>query len=212
MFESGRPARLDSFADASGPVGAEGRDIGFRSAVRTPVFVEGRLWGVVILGSILERPLPEGIEAGLVNFTELVAMAIATAESRAELARLADEQAALRRVATLVAGGALPEAVFEAVLDELGRLLGVDLASICRYEGDRAVTWVANWGRAHEYFPLGTRRALGGRNLATIVFETGRSARMDAGGGRDATGKGVRSRHRGDRPVVWRRLVKHGSL
>jgi hypothetical protein len=108
---------------------------------------------VVILGSILEAPLPEGIEAGLVNLTELVAMAIATAESRAELARLADEQAALRRVATLVAGGALPEAVFEAVLDEHGRLLEVDLVSICRYEGDRAVTWVANWAGPTSTFP-----------------------------------------------------------
>jgi signal transduction histidine kinase len=179
VFETGRPARLDSFADASGPVGAASREIGFRSAVGTPVLVEGRLWGVVIVGSILERPLPEGIEPRLVNFTELVATAIANAESRAELARLADEQAALRRVATLVAGGALPEAVFEAVLDELGRLLRVDLASICRYEGDRAITWVANWGRAHEHFPVGSQRTLGGKNLGTIVLETGRSARID---------------------------------
>jgi len=123
--------------------------------------------------------IPEDAEARLANFTELLAMAIANAESRAELARLADEQAALRRVATLVAGGASPEAVFDAVLDELGRLLDIDLASICRYEGEGAITWVANWGRAHEHFPIGSRRPLGGRNLGTIVFETGRSARID---------------------------------
>jgi signal transduction histidine kinase len=99
--------------------------------------------------------------------------------SAEELSALAQEQAALRRVATLVARGARPEEVFAAVLDEVGRLFRVELASICRYEGDGTVSWVANWGRAAEHFPVGSRRVLGGRNLGTLVFETGRSARMD---------------------------------
>jgi signal transduction histidine kinase len=96
-----------------------------------------------------------------------------------ELRVLAEEQAALRRVATLVARGTRPEEVFAAVVDEVGRLLPVDLASICRYESDGTLTWVASWGRACEHFPVGTRRMLGGENLGTIVFETGRSARID---------------------------------
>jgi signal transduction histidine kinase len=180
VFETGRPARVENYADTSGPLADVARDLGIGSGVGTPVVVEGHLWGLVSIYTTVGQPIPADAEARLTDFTELLATAIANAESRAELARLADEQAALRRVATLVAGGAPPEAVFEAVLNELGRLLHVDLASICRYEGDGAITWVANWGRAHEHFPVGSRRPLGGRNLGTIVFETGHSARIDS--------------------------------
>src|SRR6202022_3742073 len=84
-------------ADASGPLGVGGRERGFRSAVATPIIVEGSLWGVVIAGSTLEQPMPADTEARLADFTELLATAIANAESRAGLARLAEEQAALRR-------------------------------------------------------------------------------------------------------------------
>jgi signal transduction histidine kinase len=125
------------------------------------------------------RPLPTDTEARLASFTELVATAIANAESRAVLARLAAEQAALRRVATLVARGTRPEEVFARVLDEVGQLLRVDLASICRYESDETISFVASWGRAREHFPAGSRQMLGGKNLGTIVLETGRSARID---------------------------------
>jgi signal transduction histidine kinase len=85
----------------------------------------------------------------------------------------------LRRVATLVARGTLPDEVFATVLDEVGQLLRVDMASICRYESDRTLSWVASWGRAREHFPAGSRRMLGGENLGTIILETGRSARID---------------------------------
>ena len=67
--------------------------------------------------------LPVGTEARLASFTELVATAIANTDSRIGLARLAEEQAALRRVATLVAHGVPPEEVFAAVAEEVGRLL-----------------------------------------------------------------------------------------
>jgi signal transduction histidine kinase len=96
-----------------------------------------------------------------------------------ELRVLAEEQAALRRVATLVARGTQPEQVFAAVVEEIGRLFAVDMASMCRYEPDGTLTFVAAWGRAGEHFPVGSRQLLGGKNLATIVFETGRSARID---------------------------------
>jgi signal transduction histidine kinase len=96
-----------------------------------------------------------------------------------ELRVLAEEQAALRRVATLVARGTPPERVFAAVLEEIGQLLGVDLASMGRYDADGSLTFVAAWGTASKHLPVGTRRPLGGKNLATIVFETGRSTRID---------------------------------
>jgi signal transduction histidine kinase len=101
-------------------------------------------------------------------------------EARAEELRvLAEEQAALRRVATLVARGTRQEEVFAAVVEEIGRLLPIELASMARYASDGTLMFVAAWGRAGEYFPVGSRRMLGGKNLGTIVFETGRSARID---------------------------------
>jgi GAF domain-containing protein len=95
VVESGRPARMDDFADASGPVGVAAREAGYRSAVGTPIIVEGRLWGVMTGASLAEETLPSDTEARLASFTDLVATAIANAESRAELAVLAEEQAAL---------------------------------------------------------------------------------------------------------------------
>ena len=83
--------------------------------------------------------LPADTEARLASFTELVATAIANTDSRTELTRLAEEQAALRRVATLVAAGAPPEEAFTAVAEEAGRLLLVDVANMCRYEPDGMV-------------------------------------------------------------------------
>src|SRR5215218_1544849 len=135
VFETGRSARIDSYGDASGRLGVAMRERALSSAVGAPIVVEGRVWGVMTLAST-EQPLPADTEARLASFTELVATAIANAESRAGLARLAEEQAALRRVATLVARGRRPEEVFAAVLDEVGRLLSVDLASLVRYEPD----------------------------------------------------------------------------
>jgi signal transduction histidine kinase len=86
VFETGRPARLDRYSAAFGPLGITGRELGMRASVATPIIVEGRTWGVVVTGSTVEQSLPTDIESRLENFTELVATAIANAESRAELA------------------------------------------------------------------------------------------------------------------------------
>jgi signal transduction histidine kinase len=179
VFETARSARIDKYDDATGPLGLAARDTGVRSAVGTPITVEGQLWGIVVAGSRREQPLPADTEARLASFTELVATAIANTESRAGLARLAEEQAALRRVATLVARGAPPDEVFAAVVDEVGQLLPVDLASMSRYESDGTLTFIATSGSRGEPFAVGNRRMLGGENLGTIVFETGRAARLD---------------------------------
>jgi signal transduction histidine kinase len=77
---------MDTFAEASGPVGVTARKAGYRSAVGTPIVVEGRLWGVMTLASSAEQPVPGDTEARLASFTELVATAIANADSRSELA------------------------------------------------------------------------------------------------------------------------------
>jgi signal transduction histidine kinase len=85
VFETGRPARIDDYADASGPLGDTAREDRVGSSVATPIIVEGRLWGVIATYALLGQPLPTDTEARLATFTELVSTAIANAESRAEL-------------------------------------------------------------------------------------------------------------------------------
>jgi signal transduction histidine kinase len=180
VFETARPARVESYANATGPLGAIAREYGASSGVGTPVIVEGHVWGVMAVYSSLEEPLPADTEARLASFTELLATAIANAEGRARLARLAEEQAALRRVATLVARGAVPEELFAAVTGETGRLLGAHLAGMARYETDDTVTVLATWAAEEEQHPLVPGPwPLEGGDLASTVFETGRPVRID---------------------------------
>lgn len=206
VFETGRPARIDNHATASGAARSSARETGFRSAAATPIIVEGRLWGVVLVGSSEEEPLPADTEPRLANFTDLVATAIANTESRACLARLAEEQAALRRVATLVARGALPAEVFAAVVEEAGRLLPVDFAGMGRYDPDGRGTIVAASSQLGDRFPVGGRWTLGGKNVSTIVAQTSRAARLD--GYADASGPlGVALRERGFRSSVGTPII-----
>jgi signal transduction histidine kinase len=210
VFKTGRPVRMDDYADASGRAGVNARDNGIRSSVGSPIVVEGRLWGLVGAASS-EQPLPADTEARLASFTELVATAIANAEGRAALARLADEQAALRRVATLVARGALPEEVFAAVTEEIGQLLPVDSASMGRYESDGKVVFVASWGRAVNFVPVGSRWNANRKNVGALVFETGRSVRIDDYA--DASGLvGVNAREHGLHSAVGTPIVVEGRL
>jgi signal transduction histidine kinase len=178
VYETGRPGRIESYADDSS-IGAVTVKAGVRSAVGTPITVEGRLWGVISVGSSLAQPLPPDAEERLASFTELVATAIANAESRASLARVAEEQAALRRVATLVAQGAAPEQVFAAVTEEFARLVPVDAAAMARFEPDDTVLYVASWGKAVDFLAVGSRWTLDGKNVATAVYETGQPTRVD---------------------------------
>jgi signal transduction histidine kinase len=183
VFEAGRPARIDRYAESSsGPLGVVVREAALRSAVGTPIIVDGRLWGLIAAGSSLEPPLPADAETRLASFTELVATAVANTDGRAALARLAEEQAALRQVATLVAHGAAPEQVFAAVAEEVGGLLEVDYTVLIRSDPQDMITVVGAWtatGGAPPS-PVGSRFDLGGRNVSTLTLRTGRPARLDA--------------------------------
>jgi signal transduction histidine kinase len=86
VAETGGAVRMDSYAQASGPMAQVDEMRGVRAAVGAPIVVEGRLWGVMIACSVHERPLPADTEQRLARFTELLATAIANAESRADVA------------------------------------------------------------------------------------------------------------------------------
>jgi PAS domain S-box-containing protein len=103
-----------------------------------------------------------------------------TAEARgAELRARVEEQAALRRVATLVARGVSPAEIFSAVAEEVGVLAPTDAVHIYRFEPDGTAVAVATWSKLPEKMPLGTRQPPGGYNLPTMVRSTGRAARID---------------------------------
>jgi signal transduction histidine kinase len=180
VASTARPARIDNYPDASGAIAAAAEERGVRLSVGTPIIVEGRVWGVMVIGSAREQSLPSDTEARLVKFTDLLATAIANTDSRTALTRLLDEQAALRRVATLVARGTPPEEVFAAVIEQIGRLFSADMANLCRYEPDNTVTFVATWGKGNRRFKVGSRWPLGGQNLGTLILETGRPVRVDS--------------------------------
>jgi signal transduction histidine kinase len=98
---------------------------------------------------------------------------------RDELRQLAEEQAALRRLATAVARGVPAAEIFRAVADEVGPLLGADDAAVVRFELDRTATVVAGAGGWLDDFERGTRLELDNSLAITEVFRTGRSARAE---------------------------------
>jgi signal transduction histidine kinase len=180
VLESGRPARIDDYSGLTGAIAEACRSAGIRSTVGSPIAVAGRLWGAMIVSSAEPDVLPPDTEARLVEFTELVATAIANGQAREEVERLADEQAALRRVATLVARGATQAEVFTAIAQGIVLLLGPDEIRMVRYEDDHTAVVVASSGtNADDLFPVGSRTPLGVDSAATRVFQTGQPVRID---------------------------------
>ena len=102
-------------------------------------------------------------------------------ESYAEYRRLA-EQAALRRLATIVARGVEPVEVFGALAEEMRRCVPADAAGLWRFESDREITVVAAAAdpEALTRWPVGTRTPVQGNTLATLVHRSGRPARIDS--------------------------------
>ena len=104
----------------------------------------------------------------------------ALAASEASQRALADEQAALRRVATLVASGVAPSRVFGQVTEEVARLLAMPGASVLRYDGARTATVVGGWSEDDTLtLPLGSRFDLDGDTVVAKVLRTGSPQRVD---------------------------------
>jgi signal transduction histidine kinase len=137
-------------------------------------------------------------------------MASSLQRSQSGLANLLEEQAALRRVATLVAEGTPPEKVFPAVNEEVARLLDVDGTRLMRYEADGTATFVASWGEP-AIVPAGTRITLDGRNIGSLVRSSGRPARIEDYA--DAPGSAAAiARERGVRSAVGAPITVEGRL
>ena len=103
-----------------------------------------------------------------------------TSRAAEPASELAQQQASLRRVATLVAQGVPPADVFRAVADELAYAIDVDHTCLVRFEPDGSGTIVAAHNEAGlKAMPVGARIDLEGDNVAAMVLSTGRPARMN---------------------------------
>jgi signal transduction histidine kinase len=178
-LRTGGPARLTGDRLATGPFSAIVGRLGMRAAMATPIVVQGRDWGMAVAATSRED-FPAGTESRMADFMELAAMAIANAQAEQELRALAGTQAALRRLAMLVARGEPPEAVFAAVTREAQQHFGGGTARMIRYELDGTATLLANEGTTGPHVRAG--KAWEGyppAGLTATVQRTGRAARVD---------------------------------
>jgi PAS domain S-box-containing protein len=179
VLKSGRPERIDDFTEVPGTIADAARRTRIRACAGAPIIVDGHIWGAMSADSMDPEPLPDQIEARLAEFTDLVAAAVANSASREQLATLAEEQAALRRIATLVARQSPPAEIFAAVAEEVGRVLRVEDTTIFRYEDDWTATVVADRGDRAVPLAIGSRLPLDGDSATALVRRTGRPARID---------------------------------
>ena len=196
-LRTGRPARINGERLAKGPYGAWVGRLGMRAGVATPIVVGGRHWGVMVAATSRED-FPAGTESRMADFMELAGMAIANAQAEQQLRALADTQAALRRLAMLVARGEPPEVVFAAVTKEVLRHFGSGTARMIRFELDGTATLVANEGTTGPHVRVGQRwEGYPPAGLTATVLRTGRPARVDdyydIPGGEPYLGEGLRS-------------------
>jgi signal transduction histidine kinase len=182
-LRTGRPARINGERLATGPYGGWVATLGMRAGVATPIVVGGRHWGVTV-ASTSQEDFPAGTESRMADFMQLAATAIANAQAEQELRGLADTQAALRRLAMLVARGEPPEAVFAATTREalrhFGTGTGTGTARMIRYEPDGTATLVANEGTTGPHVRVGKRwEGYPPTGLTETVLRTGQAARVD---------------------------------
>jgi GAF domain-containing protein len=211
VLRTGQAARVDDWAKSTGPLAGIAESLGVRSTVACPIVVGGRLWGTLIAATSRSEPLPADTESRLGEFTEVVATAIANTEARAELSRLANEQAALRRVATLVAEGSSPTEVFDAVCEETGRLGEATSVNLSHYTPDGVNVTMAGWSLRDTHVPVGTRFPITPDTIAGEIVRTHVAARIDSWEGRTSElAKLVRAR--GIRSSVGAPVVVDGQL
>jgi signal transduction histidine kinase len=183
IVESEAPQRIESAADLHTDFArARWEELGIEASIGAPIVVDGRVWGVLTVSRTREHgPFPVGAEHRLGDFAALVAQAIANAEARREAAALAEEQAALRRVATLVAAARPKAEVLDAVTREVGDVFAAQAVYLVRWEGVRdEVVVVTGWTDGSES-PLvsGSRYHPTGGGATLTVLETGLPDRCD---------------------------------
>jgi signal transduction histidine kinase len=182
VLETGKPARIDDYVDASGELAEVAQSDVYRGSIAAPIIVNGRVWGVMLVAHREFGRCPPGAETRLAAFTELVATALANAEAQDELHRHVQEQAALQRVATLVAETTAPAAIFSAVSREVETLFDGG-AAVVKFEHDPPALSIVGTGDHIRSLAVGFRYELADEYASTAVYRTGHSARRESGPG-----------------------------
>ncbi|HTI35051.1 MAG TPA: diguanylate cyclase, partial [Miltoncostaea sp.] len=161
-----RTTRLLPRPDGDGVLAA------YHEGLAAPIALDGVPWGNLAIVSA-EAPVGAEAERTLLDFAELVRVAISDAEQRKRIGEYAAEQAALRRAATLAASGAEPAEVLALVCQEAAQLLGLPSAAVVRLGDGRHSELVASWREDH-----GTEDATGawltpGRAVASAPIAVG---------------------------------------
>jgi PAS domain S-box-containing protein len=116
----------------------------------------------------------------VVAFTDIEDRLAAEAAMQHREAVLADEQSALRRLATLVAEGADPHLVFDAVCEETGRLFAATTVNLAHFTPDGFNLTISGWSRRGVHVPTGTRLPLEGQTINNVVRQTAAPGRFDS--------------------------------
>jgi signal transduction histidine kinase len=176
---AGEPIHLDARRGRSSQADDQEHGGRHRPNIKCPIIVQDHHWGALIVDWPSDALRQDDIEQRVSPFAELAAIAIANEEARDYAQRLVKEQAALRRVATLVAGGAASDKVMDAVVAEVAELLGAAQVGLARYEGERDISVVAMRGQDPSTVRPGTRLPMKGDNLSLRVLRSGRPGRFD---------------------------------
>jgi signal transduction histidine kinase len=137
--------------------------------------------GPFVRASITHSLLATQLFVAVAALTSLVLAAVTAERTASEDAQqaLTAEQAALRRIATLVAGEAASKRVFEQVTAEAARTLGAPAASLVRFDEDEMATVVGGWSESGGLaFPVGSRLPLEGTGVLAAVRDAGEPKRV----------------------------------
>ena len=138
--------------------------------------------GPFVRSSITHSVLATQLFVSVAALTSLILAAVTAERAESERAQqaLTEEQAALRRIATLVAGEAASDRVFEQVTVEAAKTLGASAASLARFDEDDMVTFVGGWSDAGRLaFPVGTRVPLEETGVLARIRGTGLPERVN---------------------------------
>jgi signal transduction histidine kinase len=172
VLRTAEVVRVDDYTRE--PDAALAASFGLAAAVSAPVTVAGGVWGMLTATSGA-RPLPRDTGPRLEQFARLVAAALGNSQARSDLRALVAEQAALRRVAELVARGTASDEVFIAVTDEASALLGDLPVALVLYD-DTGAAVVAT---CHSPAPVGLHVPFSAGTAVDRLFRTGRPAHVD---------------------------------
>nr|WP_084505382.1 GAF domain-containing protein [Nocardia harenae] len=154
---------------------------------RIPLFDDDRQDAVLLVPAGLPDADRRRVERMVPNLEALLAAAHDRQQLYARTEALGRQQAALRRVATLVAARADPAAVFPAVAAELADELGVEHVSVVRFHPEGSCEVLAARddpavGTSSYALTVGERLPLGGTDVCTLVAETGAPAVLEYSG------------------------------